>query len=116
VDSLENQLVVPNVAVQNGQQGTFVYVVDDSSRVHLKTVQVGRTTETSSDITSGIVEGDRVVVDGTDRLVENAIVRVRKAGELDNTDAPAGNASGGRGQGGRGRRGDAAATPKGVSQ
>ena len=26
----------------------------------------------------------RVVVDGTDRLVENAVVRVRKPGELDN--------------------------------
>jgi membrane fusion protein, multidrug efflux system len=116
VDSLQNQLVVPNVAVQNGQQGTFVYVVDDSSRVHLKTVQVGKTTETSSDITSGIAEGDRVVVDGTDRLVENAVVRVRKAGELDNTDAPGGNGSGGRGQGGRGRRGDGAAPPRGVSQ
>ena len=42
VDSLTNQLVVPNVAVQNGQQGTFVYVVDQASRVHLKTVQIGR--------------------------------------------------------------------------
>jgi len=91
---------VPNVAVQNGQQGTFVYVVDDKSRVHLKPVQVGKTTETSSDIISGIAEGDRVVVDGTDRLIENAVVRVRKAGELDNNDAPAGD-----GQGGRGRRG-----------
>ena len=29
VDTLTNQLVVPNVAIQNGQQGTFVYVVDD---------------------------------------------------------------------------------------
>ena len=37
VDTLTNQLVVPNVAVQNGQQGTFVYVVDDDSKVHLKT-------------------------------------------------------------------------------
>ena len=37
VDTLTNQLVVPNVAVQNGQQGTFVYVVDERSRVHLKT-------------------------------------------------------------------------------
>ena len=45
VDTLTNQLVVPNVAVQNGQQGTFVYVVDDDSRVHLKTVQVGITTD-----------------------------------------------------------------------
>ncbi|HEV3057141.1 MAG TPA: efflux RND transporter periplasmic adaptor subunit, partial [Vicinamibacterales bacterium] len=104
VDSLTNQIVVPNVAVQNGQQGTFVYVVDQNSRVHLKTVQLGRTTETSSDILSGITDGDRVVVDGTDRLVEGAVVRVRKAGELDNAAGgdPGGNAPGGRG----GRRGD----------
>ena len=109
VDSLTDQLVVPNVAVQNGQQGTFVYVVDQASRVHLKTVQVGRTTDTSTDILSGISEGDRVVVDGTDRLVEGAVVRVRKAGELDDTaaaDARGGAAS--RGRGGA-RRGDASA-------
>jgi multidrug efflux system membrane fusion protein len=99
VDTLTNQLVVPNVAVQNGQQGTFVYVVDDDSRVHLKTVQVGITTETSADILSGISDGDRVVVDGTDRLIEGAVVRVRKAGELDN---PPGYDAGG---GGRGRPG-----------
>ena len=48
VDTLTNQLVVPNVAVQNGQQGTFVYVVDDQSKVHLKPVQVGITTDTST--------------------------------------------------------------------
>jgi multidrug efflux system membrane fusion protein len=96
VDTLGNQLVVPNVAVQNGQQGTFVYVVDSDSRVHLKTVQVGITTETSSDILGGLSDGDRVVVDGTDRLIEGAEVRVRKAGELDN---PPGYDAGGDGSG-----------------
>jgi len=85
VDTLTNQLVVPNVAVQNGQQSTtFVYVVDASSKVHLRTVQVGITTATSTDILSGISEGDRVVIDGTDRLVEGAVVRVRKPGEMEN--------------------------------
>jgi multidrug efflux system membrane fusion protein len=101
VDTLTNQLVIPNVGVQNGQQGTFVYVVDDNSKVHLKTVQVGVTTESSADILNGISEGDRVVIDGTDRLVEGAVVRVRKAGEMDN---PPGYDSGGKG-GGRGGRG-----------
>jgi membrane fusion protein, multidrug efflux system len=99
VDSLANQLVVPNVAVQNGQQGSFVYVVDQDSKVHLRTVQVGLTTSTSSDILNGLKDGEHVVVDGTDRLVEGATVRVRQAGELDNPpDASAGN------RGGRGRR------------
>lgn len=84
VDTLTNQLVVPNVAVQNGQQGTFVYVVDADSTVHLKPVQVGVVTETSSQVLGGLSDGDRVVVDGTDRLVEGAFVRVRKPGELEN--------------------------------
>ncbi len=101
VDTLTNQLVVPNVAIQNGQQDTFVYVVDDDSKVHLKTVQVGVATDTVSDILKGLSDGDRVVVDGTDRLIEGAPVRIRKPGELDN---PAGPNGGGR-NGGRGRGG-----------
>jgi multidrug efflux system membrane fusion protein len=129
VDTLTNQLVVPNVAVQNGQQGTFVYVVDDDSRVHIRQVQVGITTAASADILSGISDGDRVVIDGTDRLIENAVVRVRKPGEMDN---PPGYGSGGGGaggggaekggrrgggeKGGRGGRGGRGGGPKGESQ
>jgi len=106
VDSLTNQLVVPNVAIQNGQQGTFVYTVDDRSRVHLKTVQVGVTTETTAQILGGISDGERVVVDGTDRLVEGAPVRVRTPGDSrDSTDT---GGRGGRGRGGDKSRGDAA--------
>jgi multidrug efflux system membrane fusion protein len=104
VDSLTKQLVVPNVAIQNGQQGTFVYVVDDRSRVYLKPVQVGITTDTSAQILGGIADADRVVVDGTDRLVEGAQVRVRAPGEAgDSNDAGAG-----RGRNRRGSRGDTA--------
>lgn len=84
VDTLKDQLVVPNVAVQNGQQGTFVYTVDENSVVHLKTVQVGLMTATTSQIVGGISEGDRVVIDGTDRLVDGTTVRVRKPGEMAN--------------------------------
>ncbi len=108
VETLGNQQVVPNVAVQNGQQGTFVYVVDDDSRVHLKTVQIGITTETSSQIVAGLTDGDRVVVDGTDRLIEGARVRVRKAGELDNPagfDPTAGGGGGNGKRGGKGKKG-----------
>jgi len=103
VDTLTDQLVVPNVAVQNGQQGTFVYVVDDNSKVHLKNVQVGITTDTSADILSGISEGDRVVVDGTDRLSEGTEVRIRRAGELNEPGPDGGGGGGGRrGRGGQG--------------
>jgi len=107
VDTLTNQLVVPNVAVQNGQQGTFVYVVDADSKVHLKTVQVGITTAASADILGGISDGDQVVVDGTDRLVEGAVVRVRKAGEMDNPPGYDAGGGGGRRSGrGGSKKGD----------
>jgi len=113
VNTLPNQLVIPNVAVQNGQQGTFVFVVDDNSRVHLKPVQVGITTDASADILSGLSEGDRVVVDGTDRLSEGSEVRVRRAGELDSAGGgPGGDAADGAGAGG-GRRGRNGGGPNG---
>jgi multidrug efflux system membrane fusion protein len=84
VDTLTQKLVVPVVAVQNGQQGTFVYTVDpETEKVHLKTVQVGTTDQDNAEIKSGITESDQVVVDGTDRLDEGTLVRVRKPGELE---------------------------------
>src|SRR5579863_3462678 len=105
VDTLKQRLVVPGVAVQNGQQGTFVYTVDpETSKVHLKTVQVGVTDEKNAEIRTGLTEDDQVVIDGTDRLDEGTLVRVRKPGELEAIAAATGR---GRGRGGRGGRGGA---------
>ncbi len=104
VDTLMQRLVVPGVAVQNGQQGTFVDVVNpETSKVHLQTVQIGVTDQDIDEITSGLKEGDQVVVDGADRLDEGTLVRVRKPGELDAIVMPA--AADDRGRGGRGGRG-----------
>jgi len=102
VDTLTQRLVVPGVAVQNGQQGTFVDVVNpETSKVHLQTVQVGVTDQDTDEIVSGLKEGDQVVIDGADRLDEGTVVRVRKPGELDAIAA----GSGRKGRGGRGGRG-----------
>jgi len=120
VETLNDQLVVPNVAIQDGQQGKFVYVVDDDSAVHLKTVQIGTTSATATQILAGISDGDRVVVDGTDRLVEGATVRVRKPGEMENPPGyePGRAGAGGRGgrggkKGGRGGKGEGKSGPRG---
>ncbi len=100
VDTLTQRLVVPGVAVQNGQQGTFVYVVDpETSKVHIKVVKLGIQDQDNAEITSGVNEGEEVVIDGTDRLDEGTQVRVRKPGELEAIQA----GSGRKGRGGRGR-------------
>ncbi len=107
VDTLNHVLVVPGVAVQNGQQGTFVYVVDpETSKVHLRTVQVGQTNQEVFQITSGVKEGDEVVVDGADRLDDGTQVRVRAPGELEQINAPTNRSGRGRGRGAKGGNGD----------
>jgi multidrug efflux system membrane fusion protein len=103
VDTLHDQVVVPSVAVQNGQQGTFVYVVDEASKVHLRPVKVGINENNIAQILTGLSGGEEVIVDGTDRLQEGMTVRIRKPGELEAIANATVNGRGGRG--GRGGNG-----------
>jgi len=102
VDTKPNQVVVPSVAIQHGQQGSFVFLVGDDSRVKLQTVQpdIVLDNDTTS-ILTGLNEGDSVVVDGMDRLQNGSQVRIRQPGD----DGTGGGGRGGRGRGGRGRGG-----------
>jgi multidrug efflux system membrane fusion protein len=83
VDTLQNQILIPTVAVQTGQQGTFVYVVDEHQIAHMRTVQVLTSDQSGADIKSGLKVGEEVAVDGADRLQDGAQVRVREAGEVE---------------------------------
>jgi multidrug efflux system membrane fusion protein len=106
VQTLQNQIVVPSVAVQHGQQGAFVYVVNDASRVQLRPVTTGIVRdEIGTQILTGLEEGEQVVVDGTDRLQNNAQVRIRPAGGVDGGGRGGRGGRGGSGRGGRGRGG-----------
>jgi multidrug efflux system membrane fusion protein len=109
VETLQNQILIPTVAVQNGQQGTFVYVIDENQTAHIRPVQVLTSDQTGADIKSGLKVGEEVAVDGADRLEDGARVRVRQAGEVERqaaADAAALAArKGARGKGGNGGNG-----------
>jgi membrane fusion protein, multidrug efflux system len=71
VDTKTNVVLVPVAAIQHGNQGSFIYVVDtDANTVTMKNVEVGTTAldGSNAEITSGIDEGDVVVTDGVDKL------------------------------------------------
>jgi membrane fusion protein, multidrug efflux system len=57
----KNVLVVPVEAVQGGEKGQYVYIVDDQNRAVAKPVKVARQDETTAVIAEGLNEGDRVV-------------------------------------------------------
>ena len=69
-----NGLVVPSEAIQTGSIGDFVYVVSDDNQVAIRKVTVGLTTDERSLITAGLEQGEKVVVEGTDRLREGSQV------------------------------------------
>jgi membrane fusion protein, multidrug efflux system len=73
-------VTVPLQAVQQGQGGSFVFVVDESGTARRKAVQVGRAVESRVVIAEGVAAGDRVVLDGHARLVDGGRVEIRGAG------------------------------------
>ncbi|AQV92960.1 efflux transporter periplasmic adaptor subunit [Cupriavidus necator] len=74
VDTLRDATVIPVAAIQRGQQGTFVYTVDDASKVKVQVVTLGPGDGSRNAVLKGLEPGQRVVVDGADRLKEGMTV------------------------------------------
>jgi membrane fusion protein, multidrug efflux system len=72
-----NATVVPTVAVQSGQQGTYVYVIKADNTVELRPVTVARTHGDDSIVRTGLKPGETIVTDGQLRLVPGSRVSVK---------------------------------------
>jgi multidrug efflux system membrane fusion protein len=70
IDVQHGATVVSTSAIERGQQGSFVYVVGADNKVTAKTVTLGATEGERVAVLTGISPGDKVVVDGADRLKE----------------------------------------------
>ena len=80
VDALRGVPLVPTAAVQRGAPGTFVYVVNPDETVTVRPVTLGPGSGQRSAVTKGLEAGQRVVVDGADRLRDGAKVRIAGRG------------------------------------
>ncbi len=80
VEQLHDVIVVQIAAIQRGAPGTFVYVVQADDSVAVRPVKLGPVEGELVEVQSGIDLGDRVVVDGTDKLRDGAKVSVRSPG------------------------------------
>ena len=69
-------ILVPQRAVQQGGKGHFVWVVSKEGKAELRPVVVGDWLQESWFVSEGLHAGDRLVVDGAQRLTHGATVTV----------------------------------------
>jgi multidrug efflux system membrane fusion protein len=68
VDTKHNLTIVPAAAIQRGPQGSYVYAADTDNTAKIRIVTIAQTTGDSVGLSAGLNAGDRVVIDGLDKL------------------------------------------------
>jgi membrane fusion protein (multidrug efflux system) len=71
----EAKLVIPQAALQVDQSGYYVLTVDDQNKVAQHRVQTGPNRGTDVVVTSGLKEGDKVIVDGIQKVRPGQVVQ-----------------------------------------
>jgi multidrug efflux system membrane fusion protein len=92
VKTLNNAVTVPTSAIQRGAPGSYVYVINADNTVSVRQVSTGPVDGNITAINSGLSAGERVVIDGTDRLRDG--LKVIVASENGQTGTPAGTPTG----------------------
>lgn len=66
--------LLESAAIQRNTNNTYVYLIKPDSTVTVRNVTLGTTSGDQSEITSGLVPGDKVVMTGVDKLQEGSKV------------------------------------------
>ena len=77
VDTHKDVTVMPTSGIQRGVPGTFVYLVNADDTVSVRKIVLGVTDGDRVEVTSGLTPGDRIVIDGADKLRDGAKINVR---------------------------------------
>jgi membrane fusion protein (multidrug efflux system) len=70
------RLVVPQASVQIDQSGRYVLVVDDQNKVEQRRIETGPNQGTDVVVTSGVKDGEKVIVDGIQKVRPGQAVQV----------------------------------------
>nr|WP_256137944.1 efflux RND transporter periplasmic adaptor subunit [Serratia quinivorans] len=73
---IAHALIVPLAALQQEEQGDFVWVVNDRQLAHRRIVRVENNEGQQVQISEGVKLGERVVIDGLDHLTEGGHVNL----------------------------------------
>ena len=77
LDTHKDVTTMPTAGVQRGVPGTFVYLVNADNTVSVRKIELGVTDGDRVEVRSGLQPGDKIVVDGADKLRDGAKINVR---------------------------------------
>ncbi|MDB5650661.1 MAG: hypothetical protein JWL62_2181, partial [Hyphomicrobiales bacterium] len=75
----DNAIVAPAIAVQQGQNGPYVFVAKADKTAELRNVKIGASEGSNMEILDGLAAGEQVVVDGQLRLSNGAKIVTTEA-------------------------------------
>ena len=84
LDTHKDVTTMSTAGIQRGVPGTFVYLINADSTVSVRKVELGVTDGDRVEVLSGISPGDRVVIDGADKLRDGAKIVMRDAADANN--------------------------------
>src|SRR6516225_1875910 len=77
LDTHKSVTTISTAGVQRGVPGTFAYLINPDSTVSVRPVQLGVTDGDRVEVVSGLKSGERIVIDGADKLRDGAKIIVR---------------------------------------
>ena len=70
------RIFIPQMAVQQDQQGSYVLVIDDEGLTRRKNIELGIRDAADWAVRSGLIDGDRVIIEGAQRLAPGMQVQI----------------------------------------
>lgn len=74
IDTQKNVVIIPQAALQRGQKGAFVYVINQDRTATVRQVKLGPSEGDDVSVADGLHPGEQVVVEGADKLHEGSMV------------------------------------------
>jgi membrane fusion protein, multidrug efflux system len=103
IKTLDNAVTVPTSAILRGSPGAYVYVINADSTVSVRKITTSAVDGSITAVTSGLSAGERVVIDGTDRLRDGLKIVVAADQAAAGGDAQGAGQRGGQRSGGKSR-------------
>jgi multidrug efflux system membrane fusion protein len=88
LDTHKDVTTISSAGIQRGAPGTFVYLVNTDSTVSVRPVKLGVTDGDRVEVLSGLSPGDRIVIDGADKLRDGAKIVIRSEDSQTQTNSP----------------------------